>query len=667
MTRHFLALAFVALLAPPAHAGRRNVNPDVVEDALAFTLTDREKSVRLLEDALAHGEGFKRKEARLVMVHAGEQHRLLGDYEAARDWFQRVLAERGGGWEKEAARLGLALVDAADGVDARVLRVLVDVAERDALDTQNADRFLLLAVRALKRDDAAAVRDHSRRALDHGAEDPAVYERIRAHLQAMAEPSADEGEEATEEEDAAAMLAPISDLDKAEKALAAGDRELARELAQRVLSAGSAGAAELEPASDEDRLVAGYLLRRLDAADVRPGVIGVLLPLSGRYEAAGSQVRRALEFGWRAAGGEGELRFVDTGTTPETAVAALEELVLEQGAIAVLGPLLTEETEAVVTAAQALRVPLVGLSQALEPEPEQEWIFQAMVTPQDQVEALVDYVWAQGMDAFAIFAPDTNYGHTAAEAFEEAVAARGGEITVQTFYDEEATDLVPFAQELGRKDYETRGAEFRELKRIAEEQGGNPDRVVLPPTIDFDALFLPDSASRIPLAAASLAYEEFPLGEFQTSRDGETIPMLGLNGWNHPALVHQGGLYVHNAIFTDAFLPDGERGEAFARLWEEKTGRPPKPLEAVAVDAGRLVAAATRADPTTRAAFRQALLAVDVDGAVTGARAFEKRTRSAERDIRLLTITSQGEIVPLEPAAAPAEAAGVDPDGTDPL
>ena len=58
--------------------------------------------------------------------------------------------------------------------DADEVAVLEDVAERDALPTQNADRYLLLAMRAVKRDDAAAVREHSRRALDHGADEAPV-------------------------------------------------------------------------------------------------------------------------------------------------------------------------------------------------------------------------------------------------------------------------------------------------------------------------------------------------------------------------------------------------------------------------------------------------------------------------------------------------------------
>ena len=67
MTRLFrgVLLAACLMLALPADAGRRT--PDVVEDALAFATTDRDKAVQLLEGAL--GEGPSAKEVDVITVH----------------------------------------------------------------------------------------------------------------------------------------------------------------------------------------------------------------------------------------------------------------------------------------------------------------------------------------------------------------------------------------------------------------------------------------------------------------------------------------------------------------------------------------------------------------------------------------------------------------------
>ncbi|MBW2253086.1 MAG: penicillin-binding protein activator [Deltaproteobacteria bacterium] len=637
MRRSLLALVLAGLLlGPPALGARRN--PDIVEDALAFALTDRNKSALLLEDALEHEEGYRKSDTQLVMLHAGEQRRLLGQLDRSHEWFTRVLASGGRSAEEAAARLGLALVDAADGVEGPVLSVLREVRDRDALPTMNADRYLILAVRAAGQNDAPAVRTYSRAALDWAHDDPKVQERIRTHLRALTEERPEELPQPSLEPDE--LLAPMSDLDRAEIALVAGRHDRVRKLAAKVL--------EGDP-SEAEAMVARYLVRRIDAAPVVPTKIAVLLPLSERYEAAGHQVQRALEYGFLNGDGRGRLQFVDSGSTPETAVAALERVALEEGVIAVAGPLLSDEVEAVAAAADAMRVPLISLSQGLEPTEAQTWVFQAMVTPMDQVKELVAYTMDhRGMKTFAVFAPDNNYGHTATEAFRAVVEERGGQITVVEFYDPAATDLIPFAEKLGRKDYETRWREFRDLKKEAEERGGNPDRVVLPPIIDFEALFLPDNASRVPIAAAALAYEEFPLGEFRTTRDGDTLPMLGLSGWNNPALLAQGGPYVRGALFTDAFWPDDAHALAFAEAYKAAFGRAPSAMEAITVDAGRLLAAATRARPQTRVAFRDALSGLDEESMHTGATGFDPERRSARRRIRILTV-AEGEVVALDP------------------
>jgi len=640
----FLLLGlFLGLLhAAPAGAVGRNANPDVVEDALALATADRTKAARLLEDALAHQEGYKPKEELLVMVNAGEQRRLNGDFDKARDWFTRALAQGSHGWEAEAARLGLALVDAVDGLTPQVIQTLQGVKDKDALPTENADRYLILTVHAARQNDAPDARAWSALALQYAQDDPMVLERVKAHLGALVDESSHAlvykpPDKQPEAED---VLTPLTDLEQAEKALAAGNRDRVAKLAQKIQD---------DPdASDDDKLAAHYLLPRFDAVPVQPHEIRILLPLSDKYAAAGHQVQQALDFGFTEAGGDANLVYEDSGSTPETAVKALEKLVLQDGVVAVAGPLLTEEAEQVARAAQALRVPLIGLSQGLVPPEGQDWVYEAMVTPQDQVRSLIGYAMGhEQMKAFAIFAPDSNYGHTAAEAFQDEVTQRDGTVTITMFYDPKATDLLPFARTLGRQDYEARRSELFQLRKEAAEKGGDPDKVVLPPTIDFDGLFIPDNVSRIPLATAALAYEEFPVGDFRTTKDGPTIPLLGLSGWDDPMLATQGGPYVRDSIFTDTFFEDTEAAKTFVAAYEERVGRTPSPLQAVTVDAGRLLAATAAQQPDTREAFRDALAEVSAPGAVTGATGFDAETREALRKMRLLTI--QGEnIVPLD-------------------
>jgi ABC-type branched-subunit amino acid transport system substrate-binding protein len=264
----------------------------------------------------------------------------------------------------------------------------------------------------------------------------------------------------------------------------------------------------------------------------------------------------------------------------------------------------------------------------------------------------------QQMKRFAIFAPTTPYGEHATALFEDAVTERGGEVTVSETYDPTATDLLPFARALGRKDYENRKRELYDLRKEAEEKGGNPDRVVLPPQLDFQALFLPDNAVRVPLACAALAYEEFPMGDFRPTKDSPYIPLLGLSGWNNANLVTQGGPYARTGLFPDVWnvpVLSAEDtswsldavGQAFVEAYRADTGRTPTPLEAIVSDTGRLVAAAARSDADSREAFRDAFFTLDVPDTVTGMTQVNPETHRTNPSIEIYTLTKD-QIMPYD-------------------
>lgn len=639
----------LSLTVPAAFAGKRP--PDVVEDALAFALTDRSKAIQLLEDTLADGPSPKHVE--IITVYAGEQRRLAGDANLAHEHFSDVLTMSSKGSEADAARLGLTLLQAGDELKPKTVALLEDISEKNALDTQNADRFYLLAIAAKDAGDDSAFRQNAKKARQYAKEDPAVLARIKDGLSAVRS-----GEEAPPPP-GGDDKGPKKDgkLAKADAALAEGKKDEARRLANDVM----------KNASDPLKVrAAEYLIRRIDGAPVSSRKVAVLLPLSGKYAAVGKQVQAAIEFGHREGGAPYSLEFVDSGATPESAVAALEKAVIDEGAIAVMGPLLSDETDAVTEAAEALRVPLISLSQSLEDVSGTEFLVQPMMSPGDQIRALLDTVMSEpeSMDSFAVFAPKNSYGERAVEEFEAEVLARKGKIAAVEFYDPEATDLIEFAKKLGRKDYKARAAEYYELKKAAEENGGDPSKVVLPPVMDFDAIFLPDNAARVPLACAALAYEEFPMGDFQPTKDSPTIPMLGLSGWNKHQLVGTGGPYARRSYITDAYLQEApveeppwkmpESQAAFVRAYKGETRRTPSPLEAQMVDAGKLLAAAGKASPKTRAEMVQALLDAKLENPAAGLQGIDPETHRAQRDLLILSI-SEDAVVPRDELPPPPE------------
>lgn len=607
------------LLGQPAMAGKIRT-PDVVEEALAFAEVDRAKAITLLEGA--HGDA-KKKEGPVIALYAAEQRRLAGDHELAHGWFERASEDKA---LVDAVALGRVLLAVDQGLTPEQIAVLGETADKVAIDSQNADRYLLLALMAAKQNEASQVKMFSKKALAFAESDPEQLQRITERLQDLAGKAPDEVSVTSE--------GGGTDLERAREALLRGDRERAAKLAQKALD-------EADMDTPEHAAAEWTLKRAQSTAALQPNRIAVLLPRSERFALVGQQIEEALRWGYQAEGGKAELVFLDTKGTPEGAVAALEDAVLQQGVIAVVGPLLSEAAPAVVEAAQGLQIPLLSLSQSNEVG-DDAWVYQGVPTVGDQAEALAEHmITVDQAKRFGIFAPDSAGGHRAAEAFKAAVLARGGEIAGETFYDPEAKALMPFAAELGQKDEKARAWELRKLREEAEEAGRDPGTVVLPPAVEFDAIFIPDNARNVALAAAALAYEEFSIGQFRAKKGADTAALIGLSGWNHQTLVTSGDAYVRDSRFTEYFLTDAHPD--FVRDFKGATNRDPSPLEAAVVDAGRLLA---KAAGTDHASFAESLAAAKVEGSNTGTTGFGEDHRSTPT-IAILTIDRDG-ILPVE-------------------
>lgn len=604
-------LSLWSLLLPSANAAKGRPVPDAVEDALAFASTDRDRAIALLEGALAEASAKERGAIEACLV---EQLRVAGRADALER--AKALAGSADGADRESARLTVALIGAAEG-DRAALDTLRTADEKAALASQNADRFLFLAIEFAKAGDAKGTGAASKKALSYAKDDPTQHARIQETLARLARGDTS-GPEPEGDGDALAA---------AEAAYDAGDRDKALTLAKKA-AAGAAG---------DEKIRADALLRVLQAGPENPRKIVVLVPMSGKYEAVGKQVREALAFGYGA--GAAALEFVDSGASPETAVQALEKAVLESGALAVVGPMLSDETEPVVAKAEELHVPLLSLSQSYEDTAGHHWALQPMVTRGDQIEALLDYVTKEkGMHAFAVFSPDNDFGTRAAERFKAEVAERGATVTTSATYSAEATALGDYTKKLG-----TRVGNLAQLRAEAVANGGNPNTVVVPPKIDFDALFVPESAARTPVVCAALAYEEFPMGDFVPRHGGTKVPLLGLSSWNSTQLVTQGNEYTRGSLFPDVFSSAvAGPTDPFVTAFTAAAGHAPIALEAAVVDVGKLLAATMASAPTTRGAFRAAALSAAVPDAVTGATHLDPETLRANRKMWILTITRNG-------------------------
>lgn len=605
------------LLTAAGRRGQQDQPPREVTEAMAQVTQDRGAAIAALE-RLAGGE-----DADLwpwAKVWAGEQRRLAGDLPVARGWFEAAALDHPTHPLKDAAVLGMALVDADETLSGNTIATIQLKDPSVAPDTMRADRLRVLARTAANEGTPTRkVREMAAQALELSRADALVEERVRLVLaDLLVDPGADRAE-------APALDAQGQPLSPQARALATTRQALARRDFPQVKTQAELLAASW-PGSPE-AAQAGWLARRAAAGDPTvAGRVGVLLPLSGEYAAASARIKDAITLANQQAGNPLELVFVDTKAAPATAAAEVEKLVIEKGCVALLGPLHKDEVATVGPIAQGLGVPMITMTQSGDPTVAGEYVFGGFLSLQAQIEALVAHAMDRlGLRTFGVLHPRNSYGDSARDLFASAVAKRGGTVVRIVPYDPNDKDYRDEARLLGNK-----------LGRRPEK--GEPD----PPNIDFDAIFLPDSFRRSTLVASALAYEEFPVGTFRPRFGGSGVPLLGLNGWNNPSVVEEGADYMRGAMFVDAFLPDqgSPAVTAFVATYQGSFDREPVLLDAVAYDTARVVAAAVMAGGEDRDEIRDQLGKVRLIDPVTGARGFGAG-REIDRDLLVLRIGAE--------------------------
>lgn len=631
-----IALALALLVSCIAQAAKRDRDPTppmIVLQSRTLARQDRLEGLALLEDYLA-GQPKPELEP-WIALEAGEQRRLMNDVKSAREHFLHVQQSFADHFLAEAATLGIALVDAGERPSGNQLATMGYLTAEGAPPSMDADRYRLLAIEAASSGERAAkLRGYTSKASAYADEsgDPLVLARVTKSLMAMHSAGVIEPPEV--EPTATPRDLATQALEQAHEALMEGDLDQARRSAETFLAT--------FPESPSAR-EAEYILRRVEAGDPVVGsLVGVLLPLSGTYAPPGQRLKRVIEMANRHAGSPMKLVFVDTEGSAERTVELLEGLVLERGVVAVLGPLLKENAAAAAEVAQALHVPLICLAQAEGITEDRPYVFRGFLTPVQQVQQLVEFTTTElGLTRYAVLAPDNSYGKLAAEAFNAEVLQRGGEVHQQVLYDPAAGDFRKSAAELAAKDYSARSWEFHKLKEDAEERGMDPDKVVLPPLVEYQAIFIPDSYQRVPLVASALAYEEFAVGAFKPRRDDVPLLLLGLNGWHDDALAVQGGKYVRDGVFVDAFFPRSEELEvlSFIASFRQEFDRAPGTVDALGYDAARMVALAVAERPGRRELMRDQLTQVELPDSVSGGTRFDEQGEV----VRRLEILSVGE------------------------
>lgn len=326
---------------------------------------------------------------------------------------------------------------------------------------------------------------------------------------------------------------------------------------------------------------------------VEPRTIGAVLPLSGRNAAVGQKNLRGIQMGLglQEANSPFRLAVIDSAGNPDQARRAVERLVREDNVMAIIGGVLSRTAPAEAAKAQELGIPFIGLSQRSGLTDVGPSVFRNALTSEMLVRELVKTSMNDlGLRRFAILYPNDAYGIEYANAFWDEVAARGGRITAVQSYDPTETDFRAVAQRLvGTWYVEAREDEFKAILRDKANDKTKPKKSVrqesnaddvLPPRVDFDAVFIPDSSKLMTQLTAFLSFVGV-----------RNVKILGTNLWGAPGLAKRAGLFGDHLLYVDQRLPDQDASKdpRFYREYRELFNETPGLFEVQAFDSALLV------------------------------------------------------------------------------
>lgn len=173
----------------------------------------------------------------------------------------------------------------------------------------------------------------------------------------------------------------------------------------------------------------------------RPGVVAIMLPLTGRYGNAGNAVLVGIMSAYYREtdlASAPTLRIYDLGDTRNSVAAAYERAVGD-GADAVIGPL-TKSRIAQLTDLGDLPIPTLGLNTLAGDAAGPSHLIQFGLNPEDEAAETADRMVRDGHRYAIGFAPANDWGQRVVSAFDTQAESQEARLLASSLLDPEASD-----------------------------------------------------------------------------------------------------------------------------------------------------------------------------------------------------------------------------------
>ncbi len=171
----------------------------------------------------------------------------------------------------------------------------------------------------------------------------------------------------------------------------------------------------------------------------RPSQVALLLPLSGRFSAAGNAVLDGVMAAYyrHAERNATTLRVYDTGANPREVLDHYNQAVSD-GAEFVIGPL-DKEAVGLLATMPELPVPVLALNHAAAPM--SPLMVEFGLPPEEEAVQAAERAWYEGHHRAALVLPQGEWGARVGEAFQNRWEALGGEVVTRIDYDSRENDF----------------------------------------------------------------------------------------------------------------------------------------------------------------------------------------------------------------------------------
>ncbi len=357
--------------------------------------------------------------------------------------------------------------------------------------------------------------------------------------------------------------------------------------------------------------------------------IGVILPLSGKWESVGHKILKGIEIAGGVFSNDAtqniEYIIRDYGNNEDSIPSIIDELDRTQKVVAIIGPVGEHAGDIACKEAQARHLPAIIFTQAEIPPKIGTYCYRNFLTIDLQAKALLNAARSMGITRFAVMIPDDRFGKTFAERFQRLSPSFGITIPKSITYSPQSVD---FKQQLKSL--------FSGGKKTPAK--GRPGDMSFGKGADIEAVLIPDNAANAAMISSYISYLNI-----------KNIRLFGPTLWDTPDLLKAGGRNIENAVFLSGYYHGTilSAVQDFNRSFTNTFHYTPSVWEACAFDAAQILQAYTQSQRPSREALKDYLASLKNYPGVSGTTSFSS-DGALDKSTYILTI-KDGSIYEIRP------------------